>query len=139
MADPLTALGATAAICQIAVQLVQSTISITEFLKKLKNAPDLVRKQNAHVEQLNGIARLIIQNASLQTDSISSMLESCLHQAEELRRLFLKDTINGTDGSFVKLQKALTSAMNDKKAQKMFSQLEREKTLLMLCIQEIDS
>ena len=135
----MTFLGVATASSQIAVQIVETAISIVDFFKKLKDAPELVRKQNAHVEQLIDIARLIAQNTSLQTDVTARILGSCLQAVEELQGRLKKGTSNSADGTPAKIYKALLSTMNGKNVQTILSQLERDKSSLMLCIQEIDS
>lgn len=72
--DPATIVGVAAATTQFAGQIIKLALSIAQFYSNVKEAPGAVRQQLLHIEQLSGIARLIIQNAS-PTDCI---YESCL-------------------------------------------------------------
>jgi hypothetical protein len=138
MADPLTILSAVSASSQIAEHLIAASLAIYNFCLKIQRAPQSIRKQIMHVEQLTSIARLIIQNPGLQTDSVASVLETCLREVEELRRL-LEKSLASERSHVIKFQKAFFAVMNEKKVIALFQRLEREKVSLTLCIQEVDS
>jgi hypothetical protein len=137
--DPLTVLGAVAA----ATQLVEQGIKITQFLgelySKVQDAPESVRKQLVHVEQLIDIARLIIQSPSLQEESVVSILRTCLRQAADIQNLLKKVSVVDKDGQLKKIRKAFAAVMKEKEIDALFDNLEREKSSLALCIQEINS
>lgn len=137
--DPVTVLGAVAA----ASQLVQQGIEITKFLSdlysKVQEAPESVRKQLVHIEQLIDIARLIIQNPSLQKESMASILRTCLRQAVDMQNLLEKVSATEKDGRLKKIWKSVAVVTKEKKIDTLFNDLEREKSALALCILETDS
>ena len=139
MADPLSILGAAAA----AGQFVEQGINLTKFLwdlySKMQDAPESVRKQIVQIEQLLGLSRLFLQNPTLQTAAVASILGTCLQRAQEFQKVLVGVAVTGSDGRFVKIKKSLDAVMKDKKITALFENLEREKSALMLCIQEIDS
>jgi hypothetical protein len=138
MADPLSVLGAVAA----ASQLLEQGANVTTFLwglySKIKHAPESIRKQIIQVEQLLGLSRLFLQHPSLQKDSVASILGTCLLRAQEFQNFLKKILVTDTDGRFKKLKKSFEAVMKEKEIIVLFDHLEKEKTSLMLCIQEID-
>lgn len=139
MGEPLTILGGIAASSQIAGQLISLSVKIYELYQEIQDAPPLIRKQLKHVEQLSGIARLILENRGLQTDSVASVLGTCLCEVHELRRLLQSCKAPDKSRSAVKFQKTLIAVMNGKKVRDLFERLDREKASLLLCVQEADS
>lgn len=137
--DPLSVLGAAAA----ATQVVAQGIIISKFLagiySKTQEAPEIVQKQLGQIQQLVGLARLIIENKALQTDSIASVVTRCLKSAEAFHKLLTKIVVKEGDGKIKKLQKAIAAQMSEKEIGRLFDDLEREKSLLTLSIQEVDS
>ena len=137
--EPLTGLGAAAAASQLLVQ----GVKIAKFLAELYGRcqePDFIRKQIVQVEQLVEIARLIEDNPSLQKKAyIASILESCGATAAKLLEILEKVAVKGEDGKVRKVQKAILSLLKEKETLHFFNDLEREKSSLILCIQEIDS
>jgi hypothetical protein len=136
--DPLTVLGGTAA----AAQLLQQGANITKFLwdlySKMKDSPAAIRRQTIQIEQLLDLSRLFLQIASLQTDSVASILGTCLLQAQQFQQILKKVAVTGSDGQFKTLKKSFEAVMKEKEIVQLFDNLEREKSLLMLCIQQID-
>jgi hypothetical protein len=116
--------------------------NITKFLwdlySKMKRAPESIHRQIVQVEQLLGLSRLFLQNSSLQKDSVASILGTCLLQAQKFHDFLRKISVIDTDGRFKKMKKSFEAAMKEKEIIVLFDQLERDKTSLMLCIQEID-
>lgn len=99
-------LGAVAA----ATQLVEQGISITKFFYSLYTAinetPAAIQKQVIQVEQIIDLSRLIIQNPSLQRDSVASILRTCLRDAVRFQEMLKKVLVGEKDGHLKKLQKA---------------------------------
>lgn len=139
MADPVTILGAAAAATQLLQQGFQITKFICELYSRIQDAPESIRKQVMQIEQLTDLARLIIQNPSLQTASVTSILSTCLWNAAEVQGILKKVSATTKDGQLKKVQKALTAVMKEKGIFALFNNLEREKSLLTLYIQEIDA
>lgn len=139
MADPLAFLGAAAAASQLLQQGFQITKFICELYSKIQDAPESIRKQVMQIEQLIDLARLVIQNPSLQTASVASLLNTCVRSAAEVQGLLKKVSVTTKDGQLKKVQKALTAVMKEKEILALFNHLEREKSSLTLCIHEIDA
>jgi hypothetical protein len=139
MTDPLTVLGTVAAASQLAGHIIKTTIFISDFYSNIQDAPEWIRKQDAQVKQLINIARLIIQNPSVQTDSVASILGTCLRTARKLKEVLQKSLVIPKDGKIRKFQKGLMAIINEKDIITLFENLEREKSSLILCIQVCDS
>jgi len=137
--DPISAVGIAAASTQFAGQIITISVTVLEFYQKVKDAPEVVRQQLIHVDQLSGIARLIIQNKALQTAAINSVLRACLILISDIQKELQKLQVDPRDHTGVKLQKSLMAAFKEKKFGKMFEELEKQKATLVLCIQEVDS
>ena len=136
--DPLTILGGTA----VASQLLQQGANITKFLwdlySKMKDSPAANRRQTIQIEQLLDLSRLFLQNASLQTDSVASILGTCLLQAQQFQQVLKKVAVTSSDGQLKTLKKSFEAVMKEREIVQLFDNLEREKSSLMLCIQQID-
>jgi hypothetical protein len=139
MADPLSILGAAAAASQLLQQGFQITKFICELYSAVQDAPESIRKQITQVEQLIDVARLIIQNPSLQTASVASILSTCMRSAAEVQGILKKVSATTKDGPLKKAQKALTAVMKEKEILALFNNLEKKKSSLTLCIHEIDA
>jgi hypothetical protein len=119
MADPFTILGAAA---------------LNYYGKASKSPRSSANFTRQPKMLLNQFARLIIQNPSLQTASVASILSTCLRSAEEFHGTLKKISVTTMDRQVKKIQKALTAAMKEKKILALFENLEREKSSLALCI-----
>lgn len=134
--DPVTAVTVAAA----ALRLVASaSVYYSRIHSKIQDAPETIQKQLVHIEQLSGIARLIMQNPALQTLSVEFVLRNCLRQLssidDALRGLCAK--IDDRTGS--RMLKSVLAALKNDKFNKLFEDLEKHKATLILCIQDIDS
>ncbi len=136
--DPLSILGATAA----ASQLLQQGANITKFLwglySKMKDSPATIRRQIIQIEQLLDLSRLFLQNPSLQTDSVASILGTCLLQTQQFQRILKEVAVTDSHSRFKTLKKSFEAMMKEKEIVQLFDNLEREKSSLMLCVQQID-
>ena len=139
MSDPISILGAVAAASQVIEQAGKLAVFFNELYGKVQDAPELVRKQSTHIEQLMILSRLVKENPSLQTELIASVLRSCLKTAEPLLETLTKISIEEGDGKLRKLQKISLALTKEKRITTSLADLEREKNSLILCIQEIDS
>ena len=136
MPDPL---GAAAAASQFVAQALSITIYFYQSFSKIKDAPEAVRKGLAQVEQLISLSRLVIQNSALQTDSIASILATCLRNATMLESILTKLSPPTDAGRLEKLRKALVAVFKEDEVTKLFASLDREKMSLSLAIHEINS
>ncbi|KAH7323861.1 hypothetical protein BKA65DRAFT_555531 [Rhexocercosporidium sp. MPI-PUGE-AT-0058] len=139
MADLLTALGAAAAASQFVAQGLKITIYFYQAFQKIKDAPESIRKALAEVEQLISISKLIIQNDSLQTDSIASTLRICLRDITKLESTLRKVSPGSDAGKSEKFRKAIVATFMEDTITKPLASLDREKMDLSLCMHEINS
>lgn len=115
------------------------TKALYQLYAKTRDAPELVQKQITQIEQLIDLSRLIIQNPSLQKDSVASVLSTCLKSAYEFQEVLRRISATEDDGRFEKARKAFSAVMKEKDIAQSFDDLERGKSSLILCIQAIDS
>jgi hypothetical protein len=137
--EPLAALGAAAAASQFVDQGLKVTIAISGLYSSMRDAPDTVRHNLFQIEQLVSISKLIIQNPALQTASIQSTLSTSLGEASKLQHSLKKVHVLKAAGRVEHARKAFLAVMKEKGIVQFFANLEREKTALVLCIQEINS
>jgi hypothetical protein len=76
--------------------------------------------------------------AQLQTDSVALVLDTCLQRSRELQSYLDDMSPDKAKGRLRKFKKAFKSVVKEHDTAVLFESLEREKTSLMLCIQEID-
>ena len=139
MAEAVVLLSAVASCSQLAEQLIKACRRIYKAYRRIDDDPLSHRKDLEHLDQISGIARLIIQNPALQTDSVASVLRTCLSEVEELRRLLNECSASNKDRPMEKIRKALLAVVNGKKVEALFQRLEKQKMSLALCIHEVDS
>lgn len=139
MPDPLTALGAAAAASQFVSQGLKITIYFYQAFQKIKDAPENIRKALAEVEQLISISKLIIQNESLQTESIASTLGICLRDITKLESILRKVSPGEDASKSEKFRKAVVATFKEDAITKLLASLDREKMNLSLCMHEINS
>jgi hypothetical protein len=139
MADPLTALGAAAAASQFVSQALSITIYVYQAFSNIKAAPEFVRKAFSEVEQLISISKLVIQNSSLQVDSIAAILGSCLGDIKILNDILRKISPGSDAGQLEKLRKAFMAVLKREDVMMLLRRLDREKMNLALCMHEINS
>lgn len=136
--DPLTVLGAASS----AAQLLQHETQIVKFLYdlrlKMKEASEQIQRQSFQVEQLSLFLELFLRNASLQKDSVVLVLDACLQRCQELQSYLDDMSPDKAKGRLSKFRKPFKSVVKEHDTAVLFDSLEREKTSLMLCIQEID-
>jgi hypothetical protein len=137
--DPLSALGAAAA----ASQLFEQGIKIAKFLVELytvSQAPDFIQRQVSQIEQIVKLSRLIRENEALQKDdTITTSLVTSGKITSKFLELLSRYVVTEADGKIKKIQKVLSVMLKEKEVTHFFDDLEREKSTLILCIQQIDS
>ncbi|KAJ8063068.1 hypothetical protein OCU04_008310 [Sclerotinia nivalis] len=136
--DPLSILGAIAASSQIVQQSYDAIKFLNDIRTQMKEGPEKIRKQIQQIEQFITLLDLVVNNTSLQTPEISSVVGSCLRSAKELKACLGSYLATPEDGKRMKLRKAFTGIRADKKLTSMLADLEREKSLLSLHIQKTD-
>jgi hypothetical protein len=137
--DPLSVLGAVSAASQLIEMGLKLTLFLSELYSKTQDAPELVRKRTVQIEQLVDLSRLIINNPSLQRDSIASALSTCLRTVQQFQEVLKKVSVAEDDGKFQRARKGFAAVVKEKEIVRFINDLEREKSSLILCIQEIDS
>jgi hypothetical protein len=92
------------------------------------------------IEQLVDISRLVKKNPSLQeSESIASILGSCVKTVTKFLNVLGRFLVTDEDGKVKKVQKVFTALLKEKEVVHFFGDLEREKSSLIICIQDIDS
>ena len=139
MAEAFGVLGAIAAASQIAQQCIDIFKMIYSLYSKIHDAPNSIRSQIGLVEQLVTITSLIERNNSLQTDSMTLALKTCLETARQLLDELSKISTSAGDGRVRRVWKGLVGSMVEEKLQGLFVQLEQRKSLLVLSIVTVDA
>jgi hypothetical protein len=139
MADPLSTIGALAAASQLAEQCLRITIYICEFRSRVREARNFIDTSAQHIDQLLRISRQIISNPSLQTRTISEVLEACLKDAQSLYRLLQDLSISTKDSRMKRFKKTFTTLRKRQLIEARSESLEKWKGLLTLCISETNS
>ena len=121
------------------LQLTKAVVALLDIYKKAQDGPDTVRKQLLHVDQLMSLSSLVIQNIELQTESVARVLGTCMGLVRDIHRELSRTLFSASDGALRRITKALVSVMKSKDVGKQYSQLEKAKSTLALCIAEIDS
>jgi hypothetical protein len=70
---------------------------------------------------------------------MKSCLDSCTHRIEEFQQLLEKIDVDVSDNKWKRLRKSFEAVLKEKEVIELFTNLEREKSSLVLCIAEIDS
>jgi len=138
--DPVSGMSAVAA----AAGLVDLGLKLAKFLVELSRAiedlPESVRSQTEQVEQLIALARLVQVNGGLQTDSVAKVLGTCFAIAESLHRTLQTITIKKGERLLRRVWKSVDAVTGKiSKIEELSLQLERQKSTLVICIQEHDS
>jgi hypothetical protein len=136
--DPLTVLGAASSAAQLLQQGTQLVKFLYDLRLKMKEAPEKIQRQSRQVQQLSLFLELFLHNASLQKDSVALVLNTCLQRSQELQSYLDDMSPNKAKGRLRKFRRAFKSVVKEHDTAILFDSLEREKTSLMLCIQEID-
>ncbi|TGO17030.1 hypothetical protein BTUL_0021g00270 [Botrytis tulipae] len=136
--DPLSILGAIAASSQIAQQSYDAIKFLNDINTQMQNGPKKIRGQIQHIEQFIALLVLVINNTSLQTSEISSVVKTCLGSAKDIKDCLGSYLATADDKKRVKLRKAFTAVRAENKIASMIADLERERSLLSLYIQNID-
>ncbi|KAK4696133.1 hypothetical protein P7C71_g1739, partial [Lecanoromycetidae sp. Uapishka_2] len=135
----LEVLGALAAASQLAEQGLKITTTIYDIYRKVRDAPESIRKQTVQVEQLIDIAKLIKGTASLQTDLVASVLRDCTTDAHKVLHSLQQIAPGSELHAPKKLWKALAGITKEKNILEHLTKLEQGKSSLALCIATIDN
>jgi hypothetical protein len=135
----LEVLGAFAAASQIVDQGRKIISFISVLYSKIRDAPESIRKRSAQLNQLIEIANLIKGNPALQIDSLAAILRTCLCEIDVLRQILESISVTSEDNKVEKVWKTLVGISKEERIVVLFTNLEREKNSLALCITAIDS
>ena len=139
MPDPLSILGAAGA----ASQFVEQGMAITKFfyatINAIKDAPELIQNRLEQVQQLISISKLVVQNPSLQVESIERVLRTCLRNVIGLHDMLLKLSVPSDARRLKRWTQGFFTVMKEDCVEKAFLNLDREKANLLLCMETIDS
>jgi hypothetical protein len=138
MADPLSILGAIAAASQLAQQASEIVKSFSDLYAKIQDAGESIRTRMLHIEQLIEISKLIAKTPALQTTAIQSVLVSCLRTAITLREV-LQELSSDEEGRLRRIMKAVRAVRKEDKITILLDNIERDKSSLVLCIDQIDA
>jgi len=138
--DPIIGMSAVAAAAGLADVGLKIARFLVELSRTIKDLPSSVRGQIEPIEQLVALARLILVNPGLQTDSVAEVLRTCFSIAGTLEKT-LQSIGTNKEGKMVervwKSLVAVSGRINE--IEKLSLQLERQKSTLIICIQEHDS
>jgi hypothetical protein len=135
----LEILGAFAAAAQLADAAIEIIQLISTFCKKVINAPRSIKARTIQVQQLIDIAQLIKRTPPLQTALIGSILKNCVKEAEDLRDVLSKLTVESDAVRVEKYWKAVVGVAKEKRILGILEKLEEERNALTLCIVSINS
>ena len=136
MTDPVTILGAMAAASQLAEQGFKIALLLCQLGSRIRNAQESSNRRVKQVEQLIGIARQIISNSSLQTETMASVLKTCLEETEHIDKLLQKVVISSKHNKASRVARSFRAVVKEREINAHFNNLERIKGLLCLCISE---
>jgi hypothetical protein len=135
MSEALAALGAAAA----AAQFVELGLGIAKFLHgtitAMKDAPAIISTRLQHVRQLISIAQTIIQHPCFQTEAVEATLRTSLGQATRLHEMLSRVSVPKDAGRREQWMSAALAFMKQSEVEAAFSDLDRQKVLLSLCMQ----
>jgi hypothetical protein len=136
MADPVTILGAMAAASQLAEEGLKIALFLYQLGSQIRGTRDSTKRRAEQVEQLLSIARQIISNPSLQTETMASILRACLEETRKLDKLLGRLVVSSKHSRPIRFTRSLKAAIKEKEIDAHFDILERIKGLLGLCISE---
>lgn len=131
-------LGALAAASQLLQQGTKLAGAIFDLYKKIRDGPESIRQQSVQVEQLIDIAKLIQTNPTLQTEVVSSILSSCINEANDLLAILSKLVPKEETYRPEKIWKAVVAVSKEKRILAHLAKLEQGKSSLALCIETVD-
>jgi hypothetical protein len=131
-------IGAISSVAQLVDVCFRVIQSLSDLLSTVRRIPEVMKQRQANVEQLQEILRMIRDCPVLQTANIGQVLESIATKLQNLRRI-LQKLINTSDKGIKKHCRALFGAVQEKKIISTFNELESDKTMLILCIVNVDS
>jgi hypothetical protein len=138
MIDPLTALGAAAAAAQLAEQAGSLVKLVSDLYDKLKEAPELTRTRLVHIEQLQSVSDLIEKTESLQTAQVQAILIACLRTTRDLSEILKKISVEER-GFLKRTLQSVKIVYQEEKVVILLDRIEKQKSLLALCIHQLDA
>jgi len=136
--DPVSAIGLIAASTQLAEQVFNAIKLFSEICGTLKEAPELTKARLLHLEQLSSVSKLIAATKSLQTDEVQNIIAACLETALDLSNT-LKKCSAEEKGRLRRALSSVNTVLREDRVLVLLDRLEKEKSLLVLCIHQIDA
>jgi hypothetical protein len=135
-------IGAISGVAQLVDVCFRVIQSLFDLLSTVRRIPEVMKQRQANVELLQEILRMIRDCPVLQTANIGQVLERIATKLQNLRGI-LQKLINTSDKGTKKycraLFGALFGALQEKRIISVFNELESDKTMLILCIVNVDS
>jgi hypothetical protein len=131
-------IGAISSVAQLVDVCFRVIQSLSDLLSTVRRIPEAMKQRQANVEQLQEILRMIRDCPVLQTANIGQVLERIATKLQNLRGI-LQKLINTSDKGIKKYCRALFGAVQEKRIISVFNELESDKTMLILCIVNVDS
>jgi len=138
MADPLTVLGAAAAAAQLADQAYSLVIFFTDLYGKIKEAPELTQARVAHIEQLQSVSNLIKKTKPLETNEVKAILVACLQTTIDLNEI-LKRYSSEKRSLLKRTLQSVKAVHKEERVIVLLDRIEKQKSLLALCIHQLDA
>jgi hypothetical protein len=119
---------------QLVVYVVKSAAFLSDLCERVKNAPAIIRQHENHIKRLIEIILHIKETRSSHTTLVFAQLEYTISQAYNLRDLLVKVLGQYTQPSFQRRYWKLLQGKKEKQILLALQNLEREKTVLSLCL-----
>ena len=127
------ALGVIASATQLAAYGIKIALFLHDISKKVHNAPAQITAYVSHIRHLIETTTLIEQHESLQSSIIHTQLQTTLLEARSLYNV-LKKLAERYTGNSIRKYWISTFTCGDREILTAFTNLEREKTTLGLCV-----
>lgn len=135
----LEGLSAAAACLQLIELTAKIIAAVSDVYTKYRDGPASIRIQSAQLHVLADIAAEIKQNPSLQSNTAGTILQNCIRVLGDLLKVLQDLTVDGTSGALKKTWKAVDGLRQEKRILELLEELEREKSSLMLVIENANS
>jgi hypothetical protein len=127
-------LGAVSASVQLIDIGVRIAHVLTDTYQQVRDAPNWVQTRTDQIETLITAVKSVKSKPHLRTAEITSIIKSCLSQAQELQKILESVCAAPGCGRGKRLQKALEAVFKEKRVLELLDSLERDKNSLIMCI-----
>jgi C-terminal processing protease CtpA/Prc len=135
MPDPLSIAGAAAASTQFAEQGLAIAKFLYSTISAMIDAPETVRLRLEQINQMTAIFNSIKQDVAFQTESISDILRACLEELTKLQDMFSRFSVPSEASAFKRWTARLLTVMEETRVETAFSNLDRHKIILLVCME----